>query len=95
MLKGEIQKRCKGLMIQVCDSKDVSKDHMHNEYPPSKSISDHVKALKSRSSRLLQKEFPGLGKRYWGKYMWGIDMECRKYNRRFDTGVFGASQGSS
>ncbi len=81
VLKGEIQKRCRVLLIQVCDSEDVrilkgvvSKDHvhMHIEYPPSKSISDLVKRLKGRSSRLLQKEFPELGKRYWGKHMWGI-----------------------
>ena len=73
VLKGEIQKRCRELLIQVCDSEDVrihkgvvSKDHvhMHIEYPPSKSISDLVKGLKGRSSRLLQKEFPELGKRY-------------------------------
>ena len=81
VLKGEIQKRCRELLVQVCDSEDVrilkgvvSKDHvhMHIEYPPSKSISDLVKRLKGRSSRLLQKEFPELGKRYWGKHMWGI-----------------------
>ena len=81
VLKGEIQKRCRELLIQVCDSEDVrilkgvvSKDHvhMHIEYPPSKTISDLVKVLKGRSSRLLQKEFPELGKRYWGKHMWGI-----------------------
>jgi putative transposase len=81
VLKGEIQKRCRELLIQVCDSEDVrilkgvvSKDHvhMHIEYPPSKTISDLVKGLKGRSSRLLQKEFPELGKRYWGKHMWGI-----------------------
>ncbi len=81
VLKGEIQKRCRELLIQVCDSEDVrilkgvvSKDHvhMHIEYPPSKSISGLVKGLKGRSSRLLQKEFPELGKRYWGKHMWGI-----------------------
>ena len=81
VLKVEIQKRCRELLIQVCDSEDVrifkgvvSKDHvhMHIEYPPSKSISDLVKGLKGRSSRLLQKEFPELGRRYWGKHMWGI-----------------------
>ena len=81
VLKGEIQKRCRELLIQVCDSEDVrilkgvvSKDHvhMHIEYPPSKSISDFVKGLKGRSSRLLQKEFPEMGKRYWEKHMWGI-----------------------
>ena len=49
VLKGEIQKRCRELIIQICDAEDVkilkgavSKDHvhMHIEYPPSKSISD-------------------------------------------------------
>uniref|UniRef100_UPI003742FBE2 IS200/IS605 family transposase n=1 Tax=Leptolyngbya boryana TaxID=1184 RepID=UPI003742FBE2 len=48
VLKGEIQKRCRELIIQICDAEDVkilkgvvSKDHvhMHIEYPPSKSIS--------------------------------------------------------
>jgi putative transposase len=51
VLKGEIQKRCRELIIQICDAEDVkilkgavSKDHvhMHIEYPPSKSISDLV-----------------------------------------------------
>ncbi len=65
----------------MCDSEDVrilkwvvSKDHvyMHIEYPPSTFISDLVKQLKGRSSRLLQKEFPELGKRYWWKHMCGI-----------------------
>jgi putative transposase len=81
VLKGEIQKRCRELLIQVCDSEDVrilkgvvSKDHvhMHIEYLSSKSISDLVKGLKGRSSQLLQKEFPELSKRYWAKHMWGI-----------------------
>ncbi len=80
-LKGEIQERYRELQIQVCDSEDVrilkgvvNKDHvhMHLEYPPLKSIGDLVKGLKGRTSRLLQKEFPELGKRYWGKHMWGI-----------------------
>ena len=69
------------MLIQVCDSEDVrilkrvvGKDHvyMHIEYPPSKSISNLVKRLKGRSSRLLHKDFPELGRRYWGKHMWGI-----------------------
>lgn len=92
VLKGEIQKRCRELLIQVCYSEDVrilkgvvSKDHvhMHIEYPPSKSISNLVIGLKGRLSRLLQKEFPELGKRYWGEayvgnWFWGL--ECGKHN---------------
>lgn len=55
VLKGDIQKRCRKLLIQICDTEDVrilggvvSKDHvhMHVEYPPSVSISEFVKRLK-------------------------------------------------
>ena len=81
VLKGDIQKRCRELIIQICDAEDirilkgvVSKDHihMHIEYPPSKSISDIVKKLKGRSSRKLQMEFKELSKQYWGKHFWAI-----------------------
>lgn len=81
VLKGEIQKRCRELIIQICDAEDVrilqgavSKDqvHMHIEYPPSQSISDLIKRLKGRTSGLLQQEFPELQKRYWGKHFWAI-----------------------
>jgi putative transposase len=81
VLQGDIQKRCRDLIKQICDSEDVqilkgvvSKDHvhMHIEYGPSKSISDLVKRLKGRTSRKLQEEFPELGKRYWGRHFWAI-----------------------
>lgn len=80
-LKGESQKRCRELIIQVCDAEDVtilkgavSKDHvqLHIEYPPSKSVSELVKRRKGRRSRLLQQEYPELQKRYWGKHFWAI-----------------------
>jgi putative transposase len=44
---------------------------MHVEYGPSLKLSDFVKRLKGRSSRLLQKKYPALQKRYWGKHLWG------------------------
>jgi len=81
ILEGEVQVRCRDLLVQVCNSEDVkilkgvvSKDHvhMHIEYPPRLSISDIVKRLKGRSSRILQMEFPHLKKRYWGKHFWAI-----------------------
>jgi putative transposase len=81
VLKGDIQKRCRELIIQICDAEDVkilkgvvSKDHvhMHIEYPPSKSVSELVRRLKGRTSRLLQQENPELQKRYWGKHFWAI-----------------------
>src|SRR5437660_296476 len=71
VLKGDIQTRCRELIIQICDAKDVrilkgvvSKDHVHMliEYPPKISLSDLVKRLKGRTSRILQQEFPQLRK---------------------------------
>ena len=81
VLTGDVQKRCRNILIQICDSDDikilkgvVSKDHihMHIEYPPKHSISDIVKRLKGNSSRKLQLEFPHLQKRYWGRHFWAI-----------------------
>ncbi|MDQ3399261.1 MAG: IS200/IS605 family transposase [Deinococcota bacterium] len=96
VLKGEVQQRCRELIIQICDAEDVvilkgvvSKDHIHMhkvpcaagiEYLASISISDLVKRLKGRTSRLLQRpkevpvvqEFSHLAKRYWGRHFWAI-----------------------
>ena len=81
VLHGDIKKRCHEIIVQICDTLDirilggvVSKDHihLHIEYPPKLSISDVVKRLKGRTSRLMQKEFPKLGKKYWGKHFWSI-----------------------
>src|SRR4028118_757324 len=79
VLQGDIKIRCRDLLVQICDAEDVrilkgvvSKDHVHMvlEYPPSLSVSDLVKRLKGRTSRLLQQEFPELQKRSWGKHFW-------------------------
>ena len=76
VLTGDIKKLCRELLIQIGDSEDVrilsgvvSKDHihMHIEYRPSLSISDLVKRLKGRSSRLLQKDYTELHRRYWAR----------------------------
>jgi putative transposase len=81
VLRGDVQVRCRDLLVQICNSENVkilkgvvSKDHvhMHIEYPPSISISNLVKRLKGRTSIMLQKEFPELGKKYWGRHFWAI-----------------------
>ena len=81
VLKGKIQKRCRELIIQICDSEDVrilkgvvSKDHvhMHVEYPAKLSFRDFVKRVKGRTSRMLQREYPEPKKRYWGRHFWAI-----------------------
>ena len=81
VLKGDVQIRCRDLVVQICNAENVqilkgvvSKDHvhLHVEYPPSLSMSDLVKKLKGRTSRLLQQEFPSLGKQYWGRHFWAV-----------------------
>jgi len=79
VLQGSIQVRCRELIKQICVAEEivikkgvVSKDHVHIhiEYPPKLSISDIMKAIKGRTSNLIQKEFPELKKRYWGQHFW-------------------------
>lgn len=81
VLQGDIQKRCRELLIQICEVEEVSilkgvvsKDHihMHIEYPPKKSISELVKRFKGRTSRMLQQEYPKLRERYWGRHFWAV-----------------------
>ena len=81
VLRGEVQLRCRDLMRQICDARDirivkgvVSADHvhLHISYPPKHSISDIVRWLKGRTARKLLQEFPQLRKRYWGGHFWGI-----------------------
>jgi putative transposase len=85
VLQGEIQQRCRDILRQVCNSLDiqiikgvVSKDHihLHLSYPPQLSVSDIVRRLKGRSSRMLLQEFPELKRRYWGNHFWGIGYGC-------------------
>lgn len=85
VLKGDIQKRCRQLLIQICDSEDIvilkgvvstNHIHMHIEYRPSQDISTIVKKLKGRSSRKIQEEFPILRKKYWGRHFWAIGFGC-------------------
>ncbi|WP_299621187.1 IS200/IS605 family transposase [uncultured Tenacibaculum sp.] len=80
ILKGDIQVRCRELLMQICDAENVSilkgvvssdHIHMHIEYAPKQSVSYLVKQLKGRSSRKLQQEFRKLSDLYWGKHFWG------------------------
>ncbi len=85
VLQGEIQLRCREILRHVCNSLDiqivkgvVSKDHihLHLSYPPQLSVSEIVRRLKGRSSRILLQDFPELKRRYWGSHFWGIGYGC-------------------
>ena len=73
--------RIREIIRQVCDANDiqilkgrVSKNHIHLyfSYFPRLSVSEMVRLLKGRPSRLVQSEFPQLSKTYWGKHFWAI-----------------------
>ena len=81
VLNGDIKKRVREIIIQVAESEDVkilsgvvSSDHVHIhvEYPPKLSISELMRLVKGRSSRLIQKEYKSLSKKYWGRHFWAI-----------------------
>lgn len=81
MLTGDIQKRCRDLVRQVCDAEDVrilrgvvAHDHVHIHVskPPRLSESELVRKIKGRSGRKLLLEYPELKRRYWGGYFWAI-----------------------
>ena len=85
VLRGEVAKRARELILQSCLSRDikiikghVSKDHIHIlvSCPPRLSPSKVMQYLKGRSSRLLQEEFPHLKKRYWGRHLWARGYFC-------------------
>jgi putative transposase len=79
ILRGEVGKRVRELLRQTCASLEVyivkghvSKDHVHLlvSVPPNLAVSELVKRLKGRSSRLMLEEFGELRKVYWGRHLW-------------------------
>ena len=80
VLRGALQRRVREIVAQVAEEFDVpivngvvSSDHVHIfvSIPPHVRESDLVKAMKGRTSRKVQQEFPELRKRYWGRHFWG------------------------
>ena len=80
VLQGDIRFRVRAILRQVCGQNGVdiiqgvlSADHVHMfvSIPPKLAVSDLMRLMKGRSSLLVQREFPQLKKRYWGKHFWG------------------------
>lgn len=58
VLKGDIQKRCRELLIQICEAEGIeilkgvvssAHVHMHIEYAPKQNVSSILKSLKGRT----------------------------------------------
>ena len=80
VLQGDIKKRVREIIRRVCSENGVdiisgvvSSDHVHIfiSLPPKLSMSNFMQKVKGRSSLLIQREFPVLKKRYWGRHFWG------------------------
>ena len=80
-LQQDVACRIRDLLRQICEANDiqivkghVSKDHIHLyvSSPPKLSVSEMIKRLKGRSSKMIQAEFPELGAKFWGRHFWGI-----------------------
>ena len=80
VLQGDIQLRVRGICRQVCAQNGdeiikgvLSCDHVHMfvSVPPKLAISDLVRLTKGRSSHKIQREFPQIKKRYWGRHFCG------------------------
>ena len=80
-LQQDVACRIRDLLRQICEANDiqivkghVSKDHIHLyvSYAPKLSVSEMIKRLKGRSSKMIQAEFPEVGAKFWGRHFWGI-----------------------
>jgi len=80
VLLGDVQMRVRDIIRQVCAENGVdiiqgvlSSDHVHMfvSIPPKIALSDLMRLMKGRSSHKVQREFPQLKKRYWGRHFWG------------------------
>ena len=85
VMRGRVAERARELIRQICQARDVvivrgsiSPDHIHMllSVPPELAPAKVVQYIKGRSSRLLQAEFPELGKRYWGQHLWARGYFC-------------------
>lgn len=85
ILVGEIGTRVRDLIRQICMTREVmilkghvSADHVHLlvSAPPQIAPAKLVQALKGKSSRLVQQEYPSLRRRYWGRHFWARGYFC-------------------
>ena len=79
VLGGEVSKRIRDLIREICKSKDVeiikghiSKDHVHIfvSVPPHISVSKLVQSIKGKTSRKVMIENKMVSKAFWGRHMW-------------------------
>ena len=80
VLRGSLQRRFRKIIRQVREENGVkiisgvvSSDYVHMfvSLPSKLAVSEVMRGAKERSSFKMQREFPELKKRYWGRRFWG------------------------
>jgi putative transposase len=75
----EVRERAKQMIKEICEEYGFEVEEMEVEpehvqmlvsFPPSRSIGEVVRIIKSLSGRGLFREFPGLKKRLWAGELW-------------------------
>ena len=79
VLVKEIKPRLKEMLVELCNWLDITikegaicSDHVHMylSVPPKYSPAHIMKILKGKSAEYLRRDFPELGKKYWGLHIW-------------------------
>lgn len=85
VLSGEVGKRVREVIRQVCRDEDVeimkghvSRDHVHLlvSIPPSVTVSRLVQRMKGNRSHKLLYEFEHLRRTFWGRHLWARGYFC-------------------
>jgi putative transposase len=75
----EIRERAKQMIREICEAYDIAileleimEEHIHLlvSFPPTRSIGEVVRIIKSNSGRGMFREFPSLKRRLWGGELW-------------------------
>ena len=79
MLRGDVGKRMRALVREICRSNDIEilKGHVRPEHvhlllsvPPRLAPSRVMEAIKGKTSNRLMRDFRVLQKEFWGRHLW-------------------------
>jgi len=75
----EVRERAMQMIREICEAYDIEilemeimEEHIHLlvSFPPSRSIGEVVRIIKSNSGRGMFREFPSLKRKLWGGELW-------------------------
>lgn len=85
MLRGDVALRLRAIISEICRQHEITivrgnvrANHVHIlvNAPSHLSVAKMAQFLKGKSSYLLQRDFPDLKKRFWGRHLWSRGYFC-------------------